>query len=121
MYNLSDYGLKKPYDISKGYLFEATAKTDGNMHFTTPQNVHLEVSAPEYLSTNSEMLSYVTGFWRDFEAEYCQIPDPCKNFSKYADMKSMVGIWLVNEIMGQGDPTNSRYSYIANDGKLYFD
>lgn len=119
-YNLSDYGLKKQYDISKGYLFEATAKTDGNTHFTTPQQVHLEVSHPEYLSTNNEMLSYVTDFWKDFEAEYCQVPDPCKNFSKYANMKSMVGVWLVNEIMGQGDPTNSRYSYIADDGKLHF-
>ena len=119
-YNLSDYGLKKQYDISKGYLFEATAKTDGNTHFTTPQQVHLEVSHPEYLSTNNEMLSYVTDFWKDFEAEYCQVPDPCKNFSKYANMESMVGVWLVNEIMGQGDPTNSRYSYIADDGKLHF-
>lgn len=119
-YNLSDYDLKKEYDTTKGYLFEATGKKDGNTQFATPQKVHFEVSTPEYLSTNSEMFSYVKEFWEDFEAEYCQVADPCKNFSKYADMKSMVGIWLVNEIMGQGDPTNSRYSYIPDDGKLHF-
>lgn len=120
-YSLSDYGLDNQYDITQGYLFEATAKTDGMSQFTTPGNVHFEVSAPEYLSTNSDMLSYVTNFWNDFEAEYSRVPT-CegKNFSKYADMESMVGVWLVNEIMGQGDATNSRYSYIASDGKLHF-
>lgn len=121
-YNLADFGLKKEYDIRQGYLFEATAKKDGLTQFTTPGDVHLEVSSPEYLSTNSEMLSYVTGFWNDFEAEYSRVPtvESTKNFSKYADMTSMVAVWLVNEIMGQGDPTNSRYSHIASDGKLHF-
>lgn len=121
-YNLSDYGLNNQYDITQGYLFEATAKTDGMSQFTTPGNVHFEVSTPEYLSTNSEMFSYVTQLWNDFEAEYSRVPTAgnSKNFSKYADMTSMVAVWLVNEIMGQGDPTNSRYSYIASDGKLHF-
>lgn len=120
-YNLADYGLKKEYDTRQGYLFEATAKKDGKTQFTTPGDVHFEVSAPEYLSTNNEMFSYVTDFWNDFEAEYSQVPTTdSKHFSKYADMESMVGVWLVNEILGQGDPTNSRYSYIADDGKLYF-
>ena len=121
-YNLSDYSLKKEYDISQGYLFEATAKKDGLTQFTTPGNVHFEVCTPEYLSTNSRMLSYVTELWTTFEAEYSRIPTTgsTKNFSKYADMESMVAVWLVNEMMGQGDPTNSRYSYIAGDGKLRF-
>lgn len=120
-YSLADYGLKKEYDISQGYLFEATAKDDGKTQFTTPGKVHFEVSTPEYLFTNSEMFSYVTNFWNDFEAEYSRVPPlEGKDFSKYANMKSMIGVWLVNEIMGQGDPTNSRYSYIASDGKFYF-
>ena len=120
-YCLSDYGLKKEYDIGKGYLFEASQKVTGVTHFLTPQNVNLEVTAPEYLSTNEAMYSFVKDFWRDFEAEYSRVPTAeGKDFSKYADMESMVGIWLVNEIMGQGDPTNSRYSYIAADGKLHF-
>lgn len=121
-YRLSDYGLDNEYDITQGYLFEATAKNDGMSQFTTPGKVHFEVSKPEYLSTNSEMFSYVTKFWNDFEAEYSRVPtaENPKNFSKYADMKSMIGVWLVNELLGQGDPTNSRYSYIASDGKLYF-
>ena len=120
-YNLADYGLKKGYDISQGYLFEATAKKNGMTQFTTPGNVHFEVSTPEYLSTNSEMMTYVTDFWKDFEAAYSRDPsEECKNFQKYANMKTMVGVWLVNEIMGQGDPTNSRYSYIDSSGKLNF-
>jgi len=120
-YNLSDWGLKEEYDISQGYLFEATGKKDGKTQFTTSGNVHFEVSTPEYLSTNNEMFSYVTNFWNDFETEYSRTPTfEGKNFEKYANMQSMVGVWLVNEIMGQGDPTNSRYSYIDNNGKLSF-
>lgn len=120
-YNLSDYGLKKEYDITKGYMFEASQKKNGPTHFLTPQNVNFEVSAPEYLSTNNEMFSFVTNLWKDFEAEYCRVPTAeGKDFAKYADMESMVGIWLVNEIMGQNDLINSRFSYIANDGKIHF-
>ena len=120
-YSLSDYGLKKEYDITKGYLFEASQKIYGPTHFLTPNNVNFEVSAPEYLSTNSTMFSYVKNLWRDFEAEYCQTPPSGgKDFAKYADMQSMVGIWLINEIMGQLDPVNSRYSYISDDGKIHF-
>ena len=121
-YNLADFGLKKEYDISQGYLLEATAKKDGLTQFTTPGNVHFEVCAPEFLYTNNGMLAYVTELWKEYEAEYSRVPtlESIKNFSKYADMESMVAVWLVNEIMGQGDPTNSRYSYIADDGKLHF-
>ena len=32
----------------------------------------------------------------------------------------MVGIWLVNEVMGQCDGTNSRFSYIDEEGKIHF-
>ena len=121
-YNLSDYGLKKEYDITEGYLFEGTDKTSGATWFSTPQTVQFEVCRPEYLSTNSTMFSYVKNLWYDFEAEYCKTPTTIdvKDFAKYADMKSMVGVWLVNEIMGQDDQHNSRYSYIPSDKKIHF-
>jgi len=119
-YNLSDYGLKKEYDTTEGFLFEGTDKTNGTW-FATPQTVQFEVCRPKYLSTNSEMLSYVKQLWSDFEAEYCQVaPAGGKDFSKYADMESMVGLWLANEIMGQDDQHNSRYSYIPGDKKIHF-
>ena len=120
-YNLSDYGLKKEYDITKGYLLEIAQKIYGHSHYMTPQGVNFEVSAPEYLSTNREMFSYVKDLWDNFEAEYCRVPTiEGKNFSKYADMQSMVGIWFVNEILAQGDLNNSRYCYIPDDGKIHF-
>ena len=120
-YNLADYGLKKEYDISQGYLFESTYKSDGITQFTTPGDVHFEVASPEHLATNSEMLSYVTNLWKDFEAEYCRNPTIAeKDFSKYADTQSMAAVWLVNEIMGQADGTNSRFSYIGSDRKIHF-
>ena len=121
-YNLSDYGLKKEYDITEGYLFEGTDKTSGATWFSTPQTIQFEVCRPEYLSTNSTMFSYVKNLWYDFEAEYCRIPTTIdgKDFAKYADMKSMVGVWLVNEIMGQDDQHNSRFSYIPSDKKIHF-
>ena len=121
IYNLSDYGLKKEYDISKGYLFEATEKKDGQSQFTTQQNVHFEVCAPEGLATNSEMLSYVTQLWNSFENEYCQVPPiDGKKISKYADTESMAKVWLLNEVLAQDDVINSKYSYIADDGKIHF-
>ena len=120
-YNLADYGMKKEYDISKGYLFESTYKSDGITQFDTANDVHFEMASPEYLYTNNEMMTFVTNLWNNFEAEYRRFPPiEGKNFSKYADMNSMVGIWLVNEIMGQGDATNSRFSYIGEDGKIHF-
>ena len=120
-YNLADYGLKKEYDITEGYLFEAADNSDGQTKFSTERGVQIEVRHPEYLSTNNEMLSYVTKLWNDFEAEYCRIPPVGgKNFSKYADTESMVGMWLVNEIMGQDDQQNSRFSYIPEDKKIHF-
>ena len=120
-YSLADYGLKKKYDISNGYLFEACQKSNTTTTFTTPQNVRFELTDPEYLKTNNEMMTYVTDFWKGFEAEYCQTPTlEGKDFSKYADMKSMVGVWLVDEIMAQDDYANSHYSYISDDKKLHF-
>jgi hypothetical protein len=119
-YNLSDYGLKKDYDITKGYLFEVSQKT-GPSHFRTPMNMNIEVSAPEFLSTNDAMFSYAKTIWNNFEAEYSQAPPiGGKDLGRYADMSSMVGIWLLNEIMGQCDLINSRYCYIADDGKIHF-
>ena len=120
-YSLSDYDLKKEYDITRGYLLESSQKMRVPTHFLTPQNVNFIINAPEYLSTNSEMMTYVTDLWSDFETEYCRVPTlKGKNFARYADISSMIGIWFVNEIMGQGDLNNSRYSYIANDGKIHF-
>ena len=119
-YNLSDYGLKKEYDVTEGFLFEGTDKTNGTW-FATPKTVQFKVCRPEYLSTNSEMLSYVKQLWTDFETEYCQVaPAEGKDFAKYADMESMVGLWLANEIMGQDDQHNSRFSYIPGDKKIHF-
>ena len=120
-YNLADYDLKQDYDIEKGYLLEATLNGGSPTQLTTQKGVHFKVNTPEYLLTNDEMMTYITNLWNDFEAEYLREPtDEGKNFSKYADMESMVGIWLVNEIMGQGDNDNSRFSYVDNNGVLRF-
>ena len=120
-YNLADYSLKKEYDTTKGYLFEACLKSNTTTTFTTPQNVRFELTAPEYLKTNNEMMTYITDLWKGFETEYCRIPTTDgKNFSEYANMESMVGVWLVNEIMGQDDYSNSRFSYIADNKKIHF-
>lgn len=120
-YSLADYDLKADYDIGRGYLFEATENHGSKTQFTTQGGVHFKIDTPEYLFSNTEMMNYVTGFWNDFEHEYSRRPPvDGKNFSAFADMESMVGIWLVNEVMGQGDPTNSRFSYLDNNGILHF-
>lgn len=119
-YDLSAYGLKKDYNIAQGYLYEAT-NSGSTSQFTTPGGVHFKVDTPEYLLTNTEMMTFASNLWSDFEAEYSRVPPPDgKDFAKFANVESMVAIWLVNEIMGQGDPSNSRFSYLDNDGVLNF-
>ncbi|MBQ8454941.1 MAG: CotH kinase family protein [Bacteroidaceae bacterium] len=121
-YDLADYGLKEDYDLCQGYLFEAENPYQSNSFgITTPGGIFLKINTPESVSTNPAMLAAAADIWNRFEAVCLKEPSiKGKDYGQIADMESMVGIWLVNEIMGQGDPDNSRFSYIAPDGKLHF-
>lgn len=120
-YDLVDYGLKQEYNVKQGYLIEAKGESNRLNGFKTPKGVFLEVKVPERVFTNEEMMSVAVDVWNNFEAECCQEPSSKgKEYEKYADVQSMIGIWLVNEIMAQGDPDNSRFSHIPEDGRLHF-
>ena len=123
-YNLSDYGLRKDYDFSGGYLFEVDAfVNEGITRFMTPGGVNVHVDTPEFLVSNADMFNVVTSLWKRFEAAYESPCGHCADGARYtqiADLDSMVAFWLVNELMGQGDPCNSRFSFIEQGGKLTY-
>ena len=122
-YDLSDYGLRKDYDFSGGYLFEIDSLKDGITRFETPGGLNVHVDKPEFADSNAAMYNAATSLWTRFEQACASADGRCADGARYteiADLDSMVAFWLVNELMGQGDTINSRFSFIDQGGKLTF-
>lgn len=122
-YDLSDYGLKKDYDFSGGYLFEVDDRLSGVSRFRTPGGVKVLVDKPEFAKSNAEMFNVATSLWARFEAAYKSADGRSGEGTRYteiADLDSMAAFWLVNELFGQNDTANSRFSFIDQGGKLTF-
>ena len=120
-YDLSDYGLRKDYDFSGGYLFEVDSRLSGVSRFVTPGGLKVLVDTPEFAKSNAAMYNAATSLWARFEAAYKSPDGRCADGTRYteiADLDSMASFWLVNEVMGQRDLGNSRFSFIDHGGKL---
>ena len=120
-YDLSDYGLRKDYDFSGGYLFEVDSRLSGVSRFVTPGGLKVLVDTPEFAKSNAAMYNAATSLWARFEAAYKSLDGRCADGTRYteiADLDSMASFWLVNEVMGQRDLGNSRFSFIDHGGKL---
>ena len=116
-YTVSDY-YDVSDDITGGYLFELSFEYDEVTKFMTKDQLYVMLKSPEYLGTNAEMLQYAKTYWQDFEnayrAEdgYTDTAQGRKHYSELADVDSMVGYWLVLEIMGNDDACRkSRFAY----------
>ncbi len=125
-FNGTDYEIPD-YDISGGYLFELSQEYDELSKFTTNSGLKVMVKSPEYLYTNQGMMDYITEFWQNFEDAYrsedgyIRTADGKKHYSEIADLDTMVGFWLVQEIVGNNDGNSkSRYAYLDHDEKLKF-
>lgn len=125
-YNIADY-YDYNKDTSGGYLFELSDEYDEVSKFTTNGGLKVMLKNPEYLNTNTDMMSYVKDYWDSFEKAYKSENGYAKyngkntHYTELADLDSMVGFWLVNEILGNNDAVyKSRYAYKAVGEKLKF-
>ena len=116
-YKISDY-CDYNDDISGGYLFEMSAEYDEISKFTTPAGLKVMLRTPEYLNTSKDMMFYASRYWTCLEAAYraedgyVKMAEGNKHYTELADLDSMVGYWLVMEIMGNNDAVwKSRFAY----------
>ena len=122
-YTVADY-YDAEDDLSGGYLFELSFEYDEVTKFMTKEQLYIMLKSPEYLNTNAEMLQYAKTYWQDFENAYraddgyADTADGRKHYSELCDLDSMVGYWLVLEIMGNDDAyRKSRFAY-KDQGEL---
>ena len=122
-YTVADY-YDAEDDLSGGYLFELSFEYDEVTRFMTKDQLYIMLKSPEYLNTNAEMLQYVKTYWQDFENAYraddgyADTAQGKKHYTELCDLDSMVGYWLVMEIMGNDDAfRKSRFAY-KNQGEL---
>lgn len=125
-YTVSDY-TDVPDDISGGYLYELSAEYDELSKFTTPGGLRVMVKSPEYLYTNTEMMSAASKVWLDLEKAYTSengyvtTDGTNRHYTELADLDSMVSYWLVMEIMGNNDASSrSRFAYKQQGELLKF-
>ena len=123
-YNLADYGLRKEYDLSGGYLFEASLQYDEQSRFMTASRLHIMVDSPEFLGTDPSMMGFVTAFWQRFEDAYSSpsgVNGSGESYADLADPDAMAAYWLVNVVLDNIDACeNSRYASLDVGGKLMF-
>ena len=122
-YTVADY-YDAEDDLSGGYLFELSFEYDEVTKFMTKDQLYIMLKSPEYLNTNAEMLQYVKTYWQDFENAYraddgyADTAQGKKHYTELCDLDSMVGYWLVMEIMGNDDAfRKSRFAY-KDQGEL---
>ncbi|MBQ9247601.1 MAG: CotH kinase family protein [Ruminococcus sp.] len=122
-YTVADY-YDAEDDLSGGYLFELSFEYDEVTKFMTADQLYIMLKSPEYLGTNAEMLQYVKTYWQDFENAYraddgyADTAQGRKHYTELCDLDSMVGFWLVMEIMGNDDAVRkSRFAY-KDQGEL---
>ena len=125
-YTVSDY-YEAEDDYSGGYLFELSNEYDEASRFTTRAGLKVMVKSPEFLNTDSAMMSYVKKYWQDFENAYrsedgyVRTADGPKHYSEFAVFDTMVSYWLCMEIMGNDDATyKSRFAYKDIGGLIEF-
>ena len=122
-YTVADY-YDAEDDLSGGYLFELSFEYDEVTKFMTKDQLYIMLKSPEYLNTNAEMLQYAKTYWQDFENAYraddgyADTAQGKKHYTELCDLDSMVGYWLVMEIMGNDDAyRKSRFAY-KDQGEL---
>lgn len=125
-YIIEDY-YKYKKDTTGGFLFESSDEYDEVSRFTTNGGLKVMLNKPEYLNTNSTMMNYVKDYWNSFEKAYKSENGYAKyngkntHYTQLADLDSMVGYWLVNEILGNNDAVyKSRLAYKEVGGLLKF-
>lgn len=118
-----------PEDITGGYLMQLELDErygESSSGFVTAHGQSVLIKSPEYAS--KAQVEYISALVNSFEnavwAEDGVDPDTGKHYSDIADMDSLVGKYLIEEITKNVDANKSSF-YIYKDsdtidGKLYF-
>lgn len=117
-------GMASPADVTGGYLLELDYKERAEQeicYFYTTRGFYVVVKSPECAS--KEEMDYIASLYQDFEDAlfYGGInPYTGKHYTEYADLDSLVAVYLINEVSKNMDSFRSS-TYIckeAGDGVM---
>ena len=109
-YQISDY-YEEYIDITGGYLIELDSNMDEVSKFrTTRLNQPIMLKAPEFLTTNEEMMNYLKNYLDAFESAITNnatFDAPYNNetvhYTELFDMDALVDYWLIQELFFNED------------------
>lgn len=122
-------GLTEPEDLSGGYLLELNnTKYDEASGFLTAQGVALNVKSPEWAGRDA--MTAISEYYQSFEnAVYAQDadgsfsgvdPESGKRFDEFADLRSLVQMYLLEELSGNVDAFYSSFFFYKDRGGMLF-
>ncbi len=127
IYKVSDYYKKELPSVNGGYLLEMDTHDDEVSSFKTGSKLNVNIKRPEFLKSNSTMLSYIKTYVSAFEDACCSEDFTTEyggkrvRYNELCNMDSMVKWWMVNEVFFNWDAGyNSNFMYKDVDGKLTF-
>lgn len=113
--------------INGGYLYELDTREDEVSHFRTTRDRIVNIGAPEYLNTNSEMFATAQEYFQAVEDavyadDFCtEYQGQTVRYTDLIDLDSFVIGWLVNDIFGNIDfGRKSTFYYKDINGKLFY-
>lgn len=123
-YSLDAYGIELP-EIDGGYLMEMDKNLDEVSSFWSSNNQPLMFKAPEYVKTNTEMMSYIKGYVDAFEDAidtkngYTVHNGKECHYSELYDIDSLAQYFLVTELFFNVDGMKkSTYLYKDNNDTM---
>lgn len=122
-YRLADYGISYDDDFDAGGFFYIAESKGAPSQFYSKKGVKVTVDKPEFAATCPKMFKSAQDYWQRVEDAYTAkggVNSKGEHYTELADVDSMAAMMLLNEIMLQADPTNSRNSFRDKDSKLVF-
>lgn len=122
-YRLADYGISYDDDFDAGGFFYIAESKGAPSQFYSKKGVKVTVDKPEFAATCPKMLKSAQDYWQRVEDAYTAkggVNSKGEHYTELADVDSMAAMMLLNEIMLQADPTNSRNSFRDKDSKLVY-
>lgn len=112
-------------DPDGGYLLELDKNYDEYWRFRSGQfNLPVNIKGPEKESIDQEAVDTLEQFIDRFENELIELTSstPANIYEEYIDTDSFVDWWLVQELMGNGEPNHPKSCFVSKgagaNGKL---
>lgn len=124
-YTVSDY-YEIPENILQGILLEVSYEYDEISKFRTKDNAPVMVNSPEYLGTNTEIMTKLQNHIQLFE-DAVMSPDKTVtidgkkvSYTEFVDYDSLISLSLVSLFMKNEIGYKSTYLYLDENSKLNF-